>query len=152
MGLSPKISFCSIYEHLALCLELWNLVTRERNACRFQISKPICSQRNTWQWKFKRCRLVKMLASLSLTPHIESEAVHCHYFKIRRYTATVPIGDPKTLTSPLWVPFLTTTTKHPLAFLLGRYLIATNAIPITTCNCHDCILGVQIGIHTGVDS
>ena len=40
---------------------------------------------------------------------------------------TVPIVDTKILAFALWVPFLNTTTKHPLAFLLGRYLIATNA-------------------------
>ena len=62
-------------------------------------------------------RFVKMMASLSVTPHNEIEAAHCHHLKIRCYTT--------------W--FLWLTQKYWC--LLGRYLIATNAGGCGTCNC-----------------
>ena len=39
--------------HKHLALELWNLVTWKKKACRFQISKSICCQSNPWLWTFK---------------------------------------------------------------------------------------------------
>ena len=58
-GFPLKFRFCYVLYMIArfherLALELWNLVTWERKACRFQISKSIYCQSNPWLWSLKR--------------------------------------------------------------------------------------------------
>ena len=56
-GFPLKFRFCYVPKMIArfhepLVLELWNLVTWERKACVFQISKSICCQSNPWLWAY----------------------------------------------------------------------------------------------------
>ena len=62
-GFPLKFRFCYVPYMIAsflerLVLEFWNLVTWEMKACRFQISKSICSPINPWLWTFNAANLV----------------------------------------------------------------------------------------------